>query len=74
MDCRQIDESEVKYILKHGSINRAKSQLKNEHSRYALEGFTGDGQQVRIVFAPEKEGLVVITCIDLKKEWKCNCN
>lgn len=74
MACRHIDESEVAVILEDGAINYQKSETNSEHPRYALEGITGDGQQVRIVFAPEIQGLVVITCIDLQKEWPCHCN
>jgi hypothetical protein len=29
---------------------------------------------VRIVFAPDNGKVVVITAIDLDKEWPCNCN
>lgn len=74
MDCRQIDESEVQDILKNGKVNKSKSELSLDNPRYALEGRTEDGQQVRIVFAKDKETLIVVTCIDLKKEWRCNCN
>jgi hypothetical protein len=28
---------------------------------------------VRIVFAPAKRGMVVITVIDLGTEWSCDC-
>jgi len=75
MDCRRIDESEVKEILKKGEINYSKSfPNRKTDPTYALEGITYDGQHVRIIFAPRKAGMVVITCIDLGKNWKCNCN
>jgi len=41
---------------------------------YALEGYSDEHQHLRIVVAPESDGLVVITCIDLDNEWQCNCN
>ena len=74
MNCRHIDESEVRDILENGSINRSKSELSLNHPRYALEGRTDDGQQIRIVVAKDQTALVLITCIDLQKEWKCNCD
>ena len=75
MGCRHIDESEVKEILQKGSINYAKSEPYDKPDpKYALEGITRDGQEVRIVFAPSKKGMVVITVIDLKEEWQCACN
>ena len=75
MGCRHIDDSEIKEILQKGKINYSKSDLHSKPDpKYALEGITHDDQQVRIVFAPSKRGMVVITCIDMNEEWECNCN
>lgn len=74
MECRQIDEMEVEEILTSGVINYDKTDIQSKPDpKYALEGRTRDNQQVRIVFAPSQKGMVVITCIDLEKEWSCNC-
>jgi len=74
MICRQIDQSEVEDILKNGKINMSKSEPNDKPDpKYALEGSTKDGQQVRIIFAMSKRGVVVITVIDLNKEWACDC-
>ncbi|OQP46050.1 hypothetical protein A4D02_32180 [Niastella koreensis] len=74
MDCRHIDESEVEEILEKGRINYRKSEPAGRPDpKYALEGTTHDGQQVRIIFAPAKRGMVVITVIDLDNEWNCDC-
>ncbi len=74
MDCRMIDVSEVEEILLKGSINYQKSDLRSmPDPKYALEGNTHDGQQVRIVFANSPRGPVVVTVIDLEKEWSCDC-
>lgn len=74
MDCRHIDEAEVEEILANGRINYRKSEPAGRPDpKYALEGNTRDGQQVRIIFAPAKRGMVVITVIDLANEWSCNC-
>lgn len=74
MDCRHIDETEVREILQKGTINYAKSQPDDKPDpKYAVEGLTHDGQQVRIIFAPSQRGMVVITVIDLKEEWQCAC-
>lgn len=74
MDCRMIDESEVTEILEKGTINYDKIEESNKGKSYPLEGRTHDGQNVRIVFAPHENELVVVTVIDLDKEWQCNCN
>ncbi|MEO6254754.1 MAG: DUF4258 domain-containing protein [Ferruginibacter sp.] len=74
MDCRKIDESEVKEILKNGTINLKKIQSDKRGKTYPVEGFTHDKQHVRIVFAPKDDNtLMVVTVIDLGTEWKCDC-
>jgi hypothetical protein len=75
MDCRHIDEQEVQEILEKGRVNHRKSEpAARPDPKYALEGTTRDGQEVRIVFAPSRGNMVVITVIDLGKEWTCHCN
>ena len=75
MDCRSVSEKEVEQILKEGEINWEKSDPgARPDPRYAVEGNSRDGQRLRIIFAPSKRGMVVITCIDLEKEWACTCD
>ncbi len=71
MDCSHIDESEVKEILASGEINYNKEEKSEEGITYPLEGVTHDGQHVRIVFAPKENEIVVVTAIDLDKDWPC---
>lgn len=73
MDCRKIDESEIRGILKNGTVNKKKIQRDKRGMTYPVEGTTHDGQRVRIVFAPKGDALVVVTVIDLGKEWSCDC-
>ena len=76
MDCRKIDSVEVDEILRTGKINFKKSDTTKADickKRYAIEGTTHDDQQVRIIIAPCKEKLTVITVIDLDTDWSCNC-
>jgi hypothetical protein len=73
MDCRHIDESEVLEILQNGTLNVSKIEEDSRGKTYPLEGKTHDNQQVRIVFAPKQQKLVVVTVIDLDKDWACNC-
>ena len=73
MDCRKIDESEIREILKSGTINYKKIQNDKRGKTYPVEGLTHDKQHVRIVFAPKDGGLVVVTVIDLDTEWSCDC-
>lgn len=74
MSCRHIDEAEVREILLKGRINDRKSEpAARPDPKYALEGKTRDGQEVRIIFAPSGRGMVVITVIDLDTDWPCDC-
>ncbi|HMP93008.1 MAG TPA: DUF4258 domain-containing protein [Phnomibacter sp.] len=77
MNCRKISQQEVEQILQEGRINYSKSEIGTNPDckrKYAVEGTTADGQRVRIIFAPCKDKVTVVTVIDLGKEWACNCN
>ena len=78
MECREISEQEVAFILDQGVINEQKSKEVNEEASghcptYALEGNTKDGQHVRIIFAACDKITKVVTAIDLGKDHTCNC-
>ena len=74
MECRHIDESEVVEIIKNGTINYDKIEKDDRGRTYPLEGITHDKQHVRIVVAPkERNELVLVTVIDLDKDWPCDC-
>ena len=75
MDCRRITEDEIKEIIHGGKVNYSKNGTGTKGDEtFALEGYSNEHQHLRIVVAPESDGLVVITCIDLDNEWQCNCN
>ncbi|MEO6288653.1 MAG: DUF4258 domain-containing protein [Ginsengibacter sp.] len=75
MECRHITIDEIKEILQNGNENYSKSgEGSTGNKTYALEGFSSEHQHIRVVVALEKNNVVVITCIDLDKEWPCNCN
>lgn len=75
MDCRHINIDEIKEIINKGEVNYAKSGKGSKgDDTYALEGYSVEHEHLRVVVAPESDGLVVITCIDLDKEWPCNCD
>ena len=78
MECRDISESEVEFILAHGIVNEAKSKEEDSEATgqcptFALEGKTNDGQNVRIVFGACEKITKVITAIDLGEEHQCDC-
>ena len=74
MDCRHIDGAEVADILANGNVNYSKVEEDAKGKTYPVEGITRDKQNVRIVFAPHGNETVVVTVIDLDKDWPCNCN
>ena len=76
MKCRRITKAEVEDIMKHGTVNYKKSDVKDRPCpTYALEGYTHqDNQHVRIIFAQCDNKTKVVTCIDLEHEFNCDCN
>ncbi len=75
MECRHITMQEIKEILQKGNENTAKSGEGSKGDKtFALEGYSSEHQHIRVVVAPEVDDVVVITCIDLDKDWPCNCN
>ena len=75
MDCREVTEAEVREILEKGRVDLSKSNLHDKPCpTYALEGYSREGQHLRVIFAPCREVTRVVTCIDLDKKWECNCD
>lgn len=74
MDCREITEQEIEYVLDNGTINQRKSDAnKKPCPTYAYEARTTDGQLVRVVIADCPTERRVITCIDLENDYTCAC-
>ena len=73
MKCRRISQEEVKEIVQRAEVNYRKSDLQAvDGPKYALEGITSsDKQHVRIIVAPKKRHLTIVTVIDLETEWEC---
>lgn len=72
MDCRHITEAEINEILEKGTINNRKSEPNAQPCpTYAVEGYTHQRQQVRIVFANCPSTTKVITAIDIGEDHPC---
>jgi hypothetical protein len=74
MACRHVDEEEIKELLKSGTINERNIEKSSRGTTYPVEGITRDGQLLRVVVAPHEEKIVVVTVIDLRQEWSCDCH
>lgn len=74
MDCREITEQEIVFVLETGTINQRKSDAHQKPCpTYAYEARTADGQLVRVVIADCPTERRVITCIDLENDYECAC-
>jgi Domain of unknown function (DUF4258) len=71
LECRHITESEVKEILENGKLNPDKIQETDMGKTYPLDGKTSGDKMVRIVVAPKKDDVVIVTVIDLDTDWPC---
>ena len=60
--------------MEKGKINYRKSDLQDTPCpTYALEGYTGDKEHLRVVFAQCNTITKVVTCINLDEEFACDC-
>lgn len=73
MDCRHISEADVKELIQNGKLNKEKVQESDMGKTYPLDGKTTGDKMLRIVVAPKKNDLVVVTVIDLDTDWPCDC-
>jgi len=75
MDCRHISKEDIQEIIDRGIINLNKSDRNDKPCpTYALQGQTGEGESLRVIFAQCGEETKVITCYNLKKEFECHCS
>jgi hypothetical protein len=74
MKCRHISQNDINDIMRSGEINYAKSDLEDEPCpTYALQGYTNDGQHLRVIFAQCDTKTNVVTAYDLEKDFECHC-
>ena|SRR5437868_442639 len=74
MDCRHISKKDINEIMEKGIINLNKT---NRYDRpcptFAIQGFTDDGRDLRVIFAQCGSDTKVITCYNLKEDFECHC-
>jgi hypothetical protein len=72
MDCRHINEAEIKEVLAENQINQRKSNPSDPRgATYAYEGQTHESQHLRIIIDKGPRAWKVVTCIDLDHEFEC---
>ena len=74
MDCRHISKSDIDQIMEKGIINLNKSnRYASPCPVYAIQGYTDDGKDLRVIFAQCSGDTKVITCYNLKVDFECHC-
>lgn len=74
MQCRHISQNDINDIMRTGEINYAKSNVQDAPCpTYALQGYSNDGQHLRVIFAQCQTKTKVVTCYDLEKDFECHC-
>lgn len=74
MECRQIDENEIREIMTNGIINFNRSNRRDSPCpTFALQGKTSSGEKLRVVFAQCTGETKVVTCYNLEEDFACDC-
>ena len=74
MECRLINEAEVREIIAANHTNEQKSNSNDKPCpTIAYEGYSRQSQHLRIVVAQCDKIWKVVTCIDLDNEHVCSC-
>ena len=66
---RDIDLLDALHVLKNGSHERRKTSFDETFQKwkYAIRGKTLDGDELRVIVTIEKNGVLIITAIDLTR-------
>lgn len=74
MSCRGISKQDVREVMKKGIINFNKSDLRDRPCpSFALQGFTSDKENLRVIFAQCNGTTRVVTCYNLRNNTDCDC-
>jgi len=74
MECRKISQNDIQDIMRTGEVNYAKTDVNDKPCpTYAIQGYSNDGQHLRVIFAQCETETKVVTCYDLEKDFECNC-
>lgn len=74
MDCRKVDEAEVRAVLAEGRLDPERTRTDGSCPSHAIEGEGSDGHRLRVVFAECADETRVVTAIDLDEDWPCDCD
>lgn len=74
MNCRKISKEDIAEIMRKGSINFNRTNRRDRPCpTFALQGRTGAGERLRVIFAQCDNETKVVTCYNLDEEFECYC-
>ena len=74
MNCRKITKEDIRVVMRKGVIVFNKSNLRDRPCpTFAVQGFTDNGENIRIIFQQCRGVTKVVTCYNLKKDFNCDC-
>jgi Domain of unknown function (DUF4258) len=74
MECRGINKEEIREIMEKGIIHFNRSNRRDRPCpTFALQGRTGSGEKLRVIFAQCPTETKVVTCYNLEEEFECQC-
>jgi Domain of unknown function (DUF4258) len=74
MDCRHISKEDIDEVMAKGIIFLNKSNLDDRPCpTFALQGYTKENEDIRVIFAQCADETKVVTCYNLRKDFECHC-
>ena len=74
MDCRHINREDIDEIMSKGIIFLNKSNPDDKPCpTFALQGYTKENEDIRVIFAQCDDETKVVTCYNLHKDFECHC-
>ena len=74
MDCRHIGVEDINEIMQKGIIIFNRSNMNDRPCpTFAIQGYTTQHENLRVIFAQCAETTKVITCYNLKQDFECHC-
>ena len=75
MSCRHITKEDISDVMRKGVIVFNKSNLRVRPCPiFTVQGFTDNGENIRIIFQQCQGITKVMTCYNLKKDFDCDCS
>ena len=75
MNCRHISKEDIGDVMHRGVIIFNKSNLRERPCpTFTVQGYTDNGENIRIIFQQCRGITKVVTCYNMKKDFNCDCS